>query len=123
MKYKNSLKRTRNKRAGSKKKEEQRKDDKEIEKELVALYIDEEMERALQDGVRTGRRVSKLNNQDAVKRYRKTLTEKIRQLMTCLKTFLMKIENCERKSEDKIKKKQINKKERKGDKEIKRRSH
>ena len=71
-----------------KEKEAQRKDDKEIEKELVALYIDEEMERALQDGVKTGRRVSKLANPDAVKRYKKSLEDKYKTIDDLPQEFL-----------------------------------
>ena len=74
--------------AQKKKKEEERKDDKEIEEELVALYIDEEMERALEEGVKTGRRVSKLANPDAVKRYRKTLVDKIKTIDDLPQDFL-----------------------------------
>ena len=71
-----------------KKKEQDRKEDKEIEKELIDIYIDEEMKRAEKEGVKTGRRVSKLANPDAVKRYRKTLVDKIKTIDDLPQDFL-----------------------------------
>ena len=46
------------------------------------------MERALKEGVKTGRRVSKLNNPDAIRRYRKTLVDKIKTIDDLPQNFL-----------------------------------
>ena len=46
------------------------------------------MKRAEKEGVKTGRRVSKLANHDAVKRYRKTLVDKIKTIDDLPQDFL-----------------------------------
>ena len=46
------------------------------------------MERAIQDGVKTGRRVSRLATSGAVKRYRKSLTEKYKTIDDLPQEFL-----------------------------------
>ena len=94
--------------------QKRRQEDKDIEKELIDLYINEEMERALKEGVKTGRRVSKLNTPDAERRYRKSLVDTYKSIDDLPQDFL----DDNRKLRDEIRKQ--DKEERERVKEIER---